>query len=1097
MNQIGVFRAFYCPRHGALRALIFALILGVGAGVAEAAISLEDWGSGVQQSNTAVAASFTGTPTAGNLLIAVVGNRDASGSPTTPSGWTVARDDSGNTPGQIIYYKIAGASEPTTVTVSGYPAVVSLGIHLYEYSGVDASSPLAGVTLVSGSGTTASSGSVNTSRDGALVLVGFTAAAGTDYSGWTSGFVEEWDFANGGAPAGRATYAGADLVTGAAGAYSTSATLGASADWIGHVLVVNPPLPEYIVTNTNNTGDGSLRAAIDYANLNSGALVTFDIPDTDPGYQTSGSDRWWRIAPTSGFSPITAADITIDGTTQTNNRGNVNSLGPEIELYGADAGGGVNGLQLAGGGALVQGLVINSFLASGIELVSAANTVAGCFIGTNALGTLDLGNTTYGVEINNVGSNTVGGTTAAARNVISGNLDDGIIMWNTGATSNLIQGNYIGLNATGSGPVGNVSNGIKIGGGAHDNTVGGSTSEARNVLSGNEDGVQISENGAGNKIYGNYIGTDVTGTLAIPNLRHGVVLYNGANGTLVGGATAGQGNVISGNADTGIVIDGNGGAATTLNTIAGNLIGTDKDGAADIPNSSEGVHLFGGANVNTIGGTVPGARNVISGNAQSGVRLSDAGTTGNILQGNYVGLDATGTAALPNNWGILIDAGANSNIVGGSSANARNVLSGNTNDGIILNGNAVDNHVIIGNYIGTNAAGTAGVPNNNGVFIMGGASTNSVGGPLASDANLIAYNNYSGVSVLGASLGNAVLGNWLFNNAGLGLVGIDLGSDGQTANNGTKSASLPNFDMDYPVLTQVELSGTNLNVAGYVGTAPGQALFANARVEFFESFPDGSGYGQGISYLGFLTSDGSGNLAGTIDVNGKGIVLGDKITATATDSNGNTSEYGQDATVVAGSLHEIAGTVFEDADFAGTAADWDGGSGDVALANVDVELYDGADTYLASTTTAGDGSFSFTGLSDGSYKVRARSATVGDADTPPSTGVYGSVPATWPYPLPEMVWAYGADLIGGQDAGVDDTALGDNAGPGDTWIAVNISGGSVAGVNFGFSYELISNNADDANADNLRSRQGSLRQFIKNSNAIVGVNNSWFRNSGP
>ena len=180
----------------------------------------------------------------------------------------------------------------------------------------------------------------------------------------------------------------------------------------------------------------------------------------------------------------------------------------------------------------------------------------------------------------------------------------------------------------------------------------------------------------------------------------------------------------------------------------------------------------------------------------------------------------------------------------------------------------------------------------------------------------------------------------------------------------------------------------------------------------------------------------------------------------------------------------IKGTVFEDADFAGTATDYDGGTSDLALPNVDVELYDAADTYITSVTTDASGGYSFTGLADGTYKVRVRSATIGDADTPPKGGLNATVPATWPYPLAEMTWANGAALYGGQNPTVDDTATGDNAGPGDTYVTVTVSGSDVGSVNFGFAYNLIVNTGDDTNADNVRSKQGTLRQFIKNANAI-------------
>jgi len=197
-----------------------------------------------------------------------------------------------------------------------------------------------------------------------------------------------------------------------------------------------------------------------------------------------------------------------------------------------------------------------------------------------------------------------------------------------------------------------------------------------------------------------------------------------------------------------------------------------------------------------------------------------------------------------------------------------------------------------------------------------------------------------------------------------------------------------------------------------------------------------------------------------------------------------------------GFTYLISGTVFEDTDFAGIATNWDGGTGDTALPYVDVELYTNVDAYISSSTTDASGSFTFTGLPDGTYKVRVRSATLGDADTPPTAGLNATVSTTWPYPLPEMIWAHTAALIGGQDPAIDDTATADNAGPGDTYVVVAVSGADVTGANFGFGYELIVNEDDDANADNIRSKQGSFRQFIKNSNAVAGVNRSWFQIPG-
>jgi len=180
-----------------------------------------------------------------------------------------------------------------------------------------------------------------------------------------------------------------------------------------------------------------------------------------------------------------------------------------------------------------------------------------------------------------------------------------------------------------------------------------------------------------------------------------------------------------------------------------------------------------------------------------------------------------------------------------------------------------------------------------GVIVWNGASNNRIGGTAGGEGNVIAgAGQMAGVGIDNNTInttGIAVLGNSIFGNA---TIGIDLDANGVTANNGTKSAGLPNNDMDYPVFTSANLSGTTLAVNGYVGSAANQATFANARVEVFKSDDDATGYGEGRTYLGFLTSDANGNFSGSLDVTGKGLNSGDKITSTATDGLNNTSEFG-------------------------------------------------------------------------------------------------------------------------------------------------------------------------------------------------------------
>ena len=279
-------------------------------------------------------------------------------------------------------------------------------------------------------------------------------------------------------------------------------------------------------------------------------------------------------------------------------------------------------------------------------------------------GMLDLGgNSGDGVRIVSVSGNTVGGTSAAARNVISGNGGDGVEISGSPATVNLIQGNYIGVTVDGALPLGNGSNtagsGVKITG-AVNNTIGGVAAGARNIIADNARGVEITGATAQqNFVQGNFIGTDVGGTVTDPNgipfsgdefgnKNEGVLISGGAHDNTIGGTVAEARNIISGNGSM-FVVDGvhiSGSTTTTGNLVMGNYIGTDVSGSLVRGNSGAGVFIEG-APSNTIGGTVAGSRNVISGNGR-GVEIFGATASGNLVQGNFIGTNAAGTAAAGN-----------------------------------------------------------------------------------------------------------------------------------------------------------------------------------------------------------------------------------------------------------------------------------------------------------------------------------------------------------------------------------------------------------------------------------------------------------------
>jgi uncharacterized repeat protein (TIGR01451 family) len=366
----------------------------------------------------------------------------------------------------------------------------------------------------------------------------------------------------------------------------------------------------------------------------------------------------------------------------------------------------------------------------------------------------------------------------------------------------------------------------------------------------------------------------------------------GANGlSLASGGTGStvRGLMLTRFSNDGLVIQANANGVI----VAGNWIGTNGSGSTTLGNTNDGIEIFG-ANA-TIGGTGAYDRNVIVNNVNEGINVSGAAASGNVILGNYIGLEPDGTSGAGNgDVGIALLAGGGGNTIGGPTAAERNVISMNF-EGIEI---SCANNVVRGNYIGTDATGTLnrGQRSSDAVQIITGGTGNVIGGTAAGAGNLIAFtkSGKSGVSVQ-AGTGNAVLGNSIHSNTALG---IDLGNNGVvTANDGAKPAGQPNLEMDFPVFTSATLSGTTLTVAGYVGSAPNQSTFASARVEVFKSDNDPTGYGEGQTYLGFLTSDANGNFSGTLTVSG--LAAGDRITGTATDGSNNTSEFGANVTVAA------------------------------------------------------------------------------------------------------------------------------------------------------------------------------------------------------
>lgn len=528
----------------------------------------------------------------------------------------------------------------------------------------------------------------------------------------------------------------------------------------GRVVLTGSP---YVVCNVNDSGPGSLREAILDANGDMAAsVVQFNIPGS--GVHT--------IQPTSALPAVTG-QVEIDGTTQPGYGGS-----PLIELNGVSAGSVVSGLVLASPNITVMGLAINGFSGDGIDVTGGNDIVQSCYIGTDPTGSVAVPNGGNGVSVSSTG-NSIGGLTStpgtAAGNVISGNGGNGIEL---DAGSNLVQGNIVGLNAPGNAIVSNGSaetNGL-FGGedegihivGSSNNTIGGATAGASNVVSGNHvDGVQITGDSAtGNHVEGNYIGTDITGTIALGNAYSGVSDFNGASGNTLGGSAPGAGNLISGNGG-GIFI-----ASANDLLIQGNYVGTNAAGSAALGNLGNGIAIFGGSTNVTIGGTTAGARNVISGNGQAstftdGILVSDAGTSNNLIVGNFIGMDATGTVSIANGWdGINIAVGASSNTVGGTVVAARNIISGNGQNGVEFFESGSGN-VVEGNYIGTDVTGSYALGRQVvGISYGAGSSGNIFGGSDPGAGNLVSGNTFCGIfNYSPDSPNNLIEGNGIGTNA--------------------------------------------------------------------------------------------------------------------------------------------------------------------------------------------------------------------------------------------------------------------------------------------------------------------------------------------
>jgi hypothetical protein len=375
----------------------------------------------------------------------------------------------------------------------------------------------------------------------------------------------------------------------------------------------------------------------------------------------------------------------------------------------------------------------------------------------------------------------------------------------------------------------------------------------------------------GNRIVGNFVGTNADGTFGfttIADLASGIVVGGGASGNVIGSPAAADRNVISGNARAAVDVFGIG---SDENVVQGNIVGLSPKGDRRLGNAF-GVDVNEGGARNVIGGA-GAARNVISGNRGGAVELSHRPeTTGNQVVGNYLGTDLTGSRVLAHttngSYGVQLQDGVRDNLVAG------NVIGGGRTGGIEMRDAGTSGNVVRDNWIGVTPQGDA-IPNGGntpggwGMYVYNGATGNRIG-----PGNTFANNRNNGVAVNHDGTDrNTVTANRFWSNGG---PGINLGPlTGVNTNDAGDGDAGPNQQLNFPVIA----TATRSTVAG--------TACAGCRVEVFEARADDTAHGEAGRYLGVVTADSQGRFS----LGSPGVASGVRVTATATDATGNTSEF--------------------------------------------------------------------------------------------------------------------------------------------------------------------------------------------------------------
>ncbi len=537
----------------------------------------------------------------------------------------------------------------------------------------------------------------------------------------------------------------------------------------------------------------------------------------------------------------------------------------------------IGGDRTAGYGNVVSGNT--GAQGDGIELNNsgAGNAILGNYIGTDHTGMFAIGNNRMGVTVwNGTPGLRVGDIGTGEGNVISGNGQQGIYVGAPTANTTAgvtIAANIIGLGSDGDKLLGNANAGVQVAFGSANITIGGPTVDHRNVISGNAyNGIVVTGGVNGTVIRNNHIGTDVTGLIDRGNADHGIRIDGASNVTI-------DANLVSGNTGHGIAIFNANGLLAT-----GNSVGTDRDGDAALANEAGGVLINHVANANiTIGGDSAAERNIISGNTGNGLEIYGGGT--NITaRGNFIGAKASGLEILANSASNVVIDSVDNVTIGGGATGQGNVIVGAAGSGIYLSN--VTGGLIAGNSIGLGSDGTTVLGNANGIELGIASSSILIGGTTGAAGNRIVGNSGGGIRLASdAGSGNTFRRNVMYSN---GLIGIDLGNDGVSANDNNDVDGGPNERVNTLRLFTATAGTSDVITGDYQGLAN-----ETFTIELYRnSYRTGTGFSEGATYLDTVTAttDGLGRFAFSHTL-ASALSTGHYVTALVTDSSGNTSEF--------------------------------------------------------------------------------------------------------------------------------------------------------------------------------------------------------------